>query len=117
MAQFCHQISYTNVAWNHVAQNPGDRFESVRTPIESLGGRLQATFFTPTDSYHVLAISEFPEDVSPSSIAVAFYARGEVAHIHTTQLLGASDALEAMHKAGGCSYRPESRERALAAYS
>ena len=113
MAQFCHQISYTNAAWNHVAQNPQDRFEVVRTSIESLGGRIQATFFTPMDSYDVLAITEFPEDVSPSSIAIAFSAGGEVAHIHTTRLLGASEALEAMNQSGGCSYRPASRSRAL----
>lgn len=115
MSQFCHQISYTNAAWKQVAKNEQDRFATVRAPIESLGGRLQAMFFTPADSFDVLAISEFPEDVSPSSIAVAFSAGGEVAHVQTTRLLGVSEALEAMHKAGACSYRPESRERTLAA--
>ncbi len=114
MPQFCHQISYTNAAWNRVAKNPQDRFATVRAPIESLGGKLHATFFTPADSFDVLAISELPEGITPSSIAVAFSAGGEVASIHTTRLLGASEALEAMHKAGACSYRPESRERALA---
>lgn len=104
MPFFCHQISLTNDAWTHVMQNQ-DRFETVRGPIESLGGRIQATFFA-LGSYDVLAITEFAEDISPSSIAIAFSAGGEVAQIHTTRLLGASEALEAMRKAGVCTYRP-----------
>jgi len=99
MLHFCHQISYTNAAWTRVLQNPEDRFEVVRSTIESLGGKIDAAFFT-MDSYDVLAITEFPDGVSAASIAIAFSAGGEVAHIHSTKLLDASEALEAMHKAG-----------------
>jgi uncharacterized protein with GYD domain len=105
MPFFCHQISFTNDAWSRVVQNSHDRFEGIRGPIESLGGKIQATFFA-VDSYDVLAITEFAENISPSSIAIAFSAGGEVAQIHTTRLLGASQALEAMRNAGVCTYRP-----------
>lgn len=114
MSHFCHQISFTSAAWSRILQNPQDRFESVRAPIESLGGRIHAAFFV-MDSYDVLAITEFPEEVSSSAIAIAFSAGGEVAHVRTTQLLGASQALEAMRKAGPSSYRPASRPLTLAA--
>ena len=114
MPFFCHQISFTNDAWTRVVQNSQDRFEGIRGPIESLGGKIQATFFA-VDSYDVLAIPEFAEDISPSSIAIAFSAGGEVAQIHTTRLLGASQALEAMRNAGVCSYRPLPRPNSLAA--
>jgi uncharacterized protein with GYD domain len=114
MPFFCHQISFTNDAWARVVQNSQDRFEGIRGPIESLGGKIQATFFA-VDSYDVLAITEFAEDISPSSIAIAFSAGGEVAQIHTTRLLGASQALEAMRNAGVCTYRPLPRPNSLAA--
>ena len=114
MPFFCHQISLTNNAWTHVMQNPQDRFETIRGPIECLGGKIQATFFA-LDSYDVLAITEFAEDISPSSIAIAFSAGGEVAQIHTTRLLAASQALEAMRRAGVCTYRPLPRPSSLAA--
>ena len=114
MPFFCHQISFTNDAWVRVIQNSQDRFEAIRGPIESLGGRIQATFFA-LDSYDVLAITEFAEDISPASIAVAFSAGGDVAQIHTTRLLGASQALEAMRNAGVCTYRPLPRPSPLVA--
>lgn len=116
MPFYCHQISFTNDAWARVMQNPNDRFEGVRGPIESLGGQIQATFFA-VDSYDVLAITEFPDEIPLSAIAIAFSGGGEVAQIHTTRLLGASQALEAMRKAGVCTYRPLPHPRALAAAS
>ena len=114
MPFFCHQISFTNDAWTRVMQNSQDRFETIRLPIESLGGKIQATFFA-LDSYDVLAITEFAEDISPSTIAIAFSAGGDVAQIHTTRLLGASQALEAMRSAGVCTYRPLPRPSSFAA--
>ena len=97
-------------------QNPQDCFELVRAPVASLGGSIHAVFFA-IDSYDVLAISEFPDSVSTTDISVAFFSSGDVAQIHTTRLLDATQALEAMRKAGPCSYRPAPRERALAAAS
>ena len=110
MPRFCHQISYTSAAWQHVLQNPQDHFELVRGPIESLGGKIHAAFFA-LDSYDVLALTEFPENASPADISVALFAGGDVAQIHTTRLLDAAQALEAMRKAGPCSYHSVSRPR------
>jgi len=113
MPQFCHQISYTSSAWHRVLQNPEDRFELVRSPIEALGGQIHAVFFA-MDSYDVLAIAEFPDSVSASDISVALFSSGEVAQIRTTPLLDATQAAEAMRKAVPSSYRLTPRDRALA---
>ena len=115
MSHFCHQISYTSSAWRRILQSP-DRFDSVRSPIDSLSGTLHAVFFA-LDSYNVLAITEFPDSVSPADISVAFFASGEVAQIHTTRLLDAAQGIDAMRNAVPTIYRPSSREQALAASS
>jgi uncharacterized protein with GYD domain len=93
-------------------EDPLDPLDAIRTPIESLGGRLEEAFFTE-DSFDVLAITDFPEGVSPADLAVAFYAGGSIARIRTSTLLTASQAREARRKSGSCSYR--TLPRALAA--
>src|SRR5260370_28022629 len=85
MPYFCHQISYTTDAWNRVVRNPQNRFDPIRVPIENLGGTIHASFFTAGD-YDLLVISEFPEDVSSSSISVAFSTRAALDCIHTPPL-------------------------------
>jgi uncharacterized protein with GYD domain len=97
MPYFCHQISYTTDAWNRVVRNPQNRFDPIRVPIENLGGTIHASFFT-AGNYDLLVISEFPENVSSSSIAVAFSTGGAVACIQTTPLLSASQAIESWRK-------------------
>jgi uncharacterized protein with GYD domain len=70
MPFFCHQVRYTTDGWTRSLHNAQDRFEAVRTPIEKLGGSLRATYFT-SGPFDVLAISEFPEEISPNAISVA----------------------------------------------
>jgi uncharacterized protein with GYD domain len=113
MCRFSHQISFTNAAWHGVLQNPQDPLEAIRTPIESLGGKLLDAFFTE-DAYDVLAITEFPDDIAPADLSIAFSAGGAVAHIHTSLILTASQAHEAKRKSGSSSYHPNYRQRALA---
>jgi uncharacterized protein with GYD domain len=93
MPYFCHQISYTTDAWNTLVRNPQNRFDPIRVPIENLGGTIHATFFT-AGNYDLLVISEFPESVSSSSIAVAFSTGGAVACIQTIPLLSSMQAIE-----------------------
>ncbi len=94
MSYFCHQVSFTSNAWPRVSQQPDDRFEAIRVPIENLGGTIRAAFFT-TGRYDVLAITEFPKHVTPADISIAFARGGSVAHIDTTPLLTAAQAIEA----------------------
>jgi uncharacterized protein with GYD domain len=112
MCRFSHQISFTSSAWHSLMEDPLDPLSAIRTPIESLGGRLEEAFFTE-DSFDVLAIADFPESVSPADLAVAFYAGGSIAQIRTSPLITVSQAREAKRKSGWCSYRTV--PRALAA--
>jgi uncharacterized protein with GYD domain len=114
MCHFSLQVSFTSAAWHDVLQNPRDPLEAIRIPIETLGGKLQHAFFTE-DNYDVLAITEFPDNVSPADLAIAFYAGGAVANVRTSPLLTASQAQEAKRKAASCSYHPALRDRAFAA--
>ena len=43
MSYFCHQVSYTKEAWARLMQNPQDRLEAVRAPIEKLGGKIHTS--------------------------------------------------------------------------
>jgi uncharacterized protein with GYD domain len=110
---FCHQISYTSSAWTRILAN-NDRFAAVRAPIECLGGTLHAAFFA-IDSFDVLIITEFPDHISDTEIAVQFFASGDVATIHSTRLLDASGVLQAMRNAGHYSYQSIPRAQALSA--
>jgi uncharacterized protein with GYD domain len=93
MSFYCHQVSYTTDARNRLLHDPSDRYEAIRSPIEKLGGQLKSSFFT-LGPFDVLVISEFPQDVSLSDIAVAFSQGGAIASIHTYPLLPLPDALE-----------------------
>ena len=112
MSYFCHQVSFTTAAWNRVFHNAQDSFEAVRAPIESLGGKIISAFFA-LDSYDVLVVSDLPETVSASAIDIALFASGDVARLHSTQLLTSAQILKAAEKAGISSDR--SLPRALAA--
>jgi uncharacterized protein with GYD domain len=104
MPYFCHQVSYTKEAWARLMENPQDRLEAVRAPIEKLGGSLQTSFFA-FGAFDVLAITEMPDNISAAAIAIAFAAGGAVQSIQTTPLLTAAQAVEALRKAGTCGYK------------
>jgi uncharacterized protein with GYD domain len=91
MSFFCHQVSYTTDARNRLLHDPLDRLEAIRNPIEKLGGKLQSSFFA-LGPFDVLVISEFPDDVSPAAISVAFSHGGAIANIRTIPLLPLAEA-------------------------
>lgn len=105
MPYYCHQVSYTKEAWAALIANPHDRLESVRAPIEKLGGRMHASFFA-FGEFDVLAITEMPDSMSAAAISMAFAAGGAVQAIRTTPLLTSAQAVEALRKAGTCGYKP-----------
>jgi uncharacterized protein with GYD domain len=116
MSYFCHQVSYTKEAWARLMENPQDRLEAVRAPIEKLGGKIHTSFFA-FGAFDVLAITEFPDNISAAAIAIAFAAGGAVANIQTTPLLTAAQAIEALRKAAICGYKSITAESASGATS
>jgi uncharacterized protein with GYD domain len=115
MPFFCHQVSYTTDARNRLLHDPLDRFEAIRTPIEKLGGKLHSSFFT-LGAFDVLVISEFPSDVSPAAISVAFFQGGAIANIHTIPLLPLAEARD-LQSDSSSPLRPSRAASALAAAS
>jgi len=93
MSFYCHQISYTTDARKRLLSDSHDRYGAIREPIEKLGGQLKSSFFT-LGPFDVLVISEFPQDVSLSDIAVAFSQGGAIASLHTYPLLPLPEAAE-----------------------
>lgn len=114
MPYFCHQVSYTKEAWAKLMQNPQDRLEAVRAPIEKLGGKIHTSFFA-FGPFDVIAITDMPDNISAAAIAIAFAAGGAVSHIQTTPLMTAAQTVEALRKAGTCGYKSILAEGAAAA--
>jgi uncharacterized protein with GYD domain len=114
MPFFCHQVSYTKEAWAKLMENPQDRLEAVRGPIEKLGGRMHTLFFA-FGPFDVIAITEMPDNITAAAIAIAFAAGGSVHSIQTTPLMTAAQAIEALRKAGTCGYKSITGASAAAA--
>ena len=104
MPYFCHQVCYTREAWARLMQNPQDRLEAIRGPIEKLGGKVHSSFFA-FGEFDVLAITEMPDTISAAAISMAFAGGGAVSRIQTTSLLTGAQALEALRKAGTSGYK------------
>jgi uncharacterized protein with GYD domain len=108
MCRFSHQISFTSAAWRALMEDASDPLAPVRSPIESLGGKLVSAYVTK-DSYDVLALSEFPDTVSPDDISIAFYSGGMVATVHSSPLMSIAQAHEARRRVGSPPYRGAAR--------
>jgi uncharacterized protein with GYD domain len=104
MPFFCHQVSYTKEAWARLMENPQDRLEAVRVPIEKLGGKLHTSFFA-FGPFDVIAITEMPDNIAAAAISIAFAAGGAVQSVQTTPLMTAAQAVEALRKASTCGYK------------
>jgi uncharacterized protein with GYD domain len=113
MSFFCHQVSYTTDARNRLLHDPLDRMEAIRNPIENLGGKLQSSFFA-LGPFDVLVISEFPDDVSPAAISVAFSQGGAIASIRTIPLLPLTEARD-LPSVPAPPHKPPRSKSALAA--
>ena len=104
MPHFLHQVAYTSEAVARLVANPQDRLDIVKAPIEKLGGRIEAAYFS-FGEFDAVLVTEFPDNVSAAAIALAFAAGGALRSERTTPLLTAKEAVEAMRKAGTTGYR------------
>ena len=76
-------------------KKPHDREKAVRKTIEALGGKLHSFFFSLGD-YDAVAIIEMPDNITAAASALGAAASGAVSKIHTTALLTAAEAMDAM---------------------
>lgn len=107
MAHYLFQVSYTSDAWASQIKNPQNRVEAVRPAIESLGGKIEATYLA-FGEYDVVLITEFPDNVSAAAFSLAASAGGAVKAVTTTPLMTVEEGIEAMKRAGGSGYQPPS---------
>lgn len=104
MPHYLLQAAYTPQAWEALVRNPHNRFEAIRPAIEKLGGKIQGGWFA-FGEHDVVVLLEMPSNVNAAAIAIAFAAGGALKAVKTTPLITAEEAVEALKKAAGSSYR------------
>lgn len=93
------QVSYDAKQYKAMIDHPQDRTTQARKIVESFGGKLHNFFFAFGD-YDLVAITEFPDNVSSSAAALALGSTGAFSRFKTTVLVTAAEAQKAMKKAG-----------------
>ncbi len=104
MSFYLIQVAYNSEGWQALVKNPQNRVEAVRPAIEQLGGKIDNAWYS-FGEYDVTLILQMPDNVSAAALSIAFAAGGALKTVKTTPLLTATEALEAMRRAGGSSYR------------
>jgi uncharacterized protein with GYD domain len=105
MPHYLVQVGYNTSGVAGLVKEPQNRIEKVIPAIEALGGRVECGYFAFGD-HDVVVICEMPDNVSAAAFALAVSAGGTVSSYKTTVLLTPDEAVEAMTKAGGSSYKP-----------
>ncbi len=104
MSLYLIQAAYSQEALRAMTQNPQDRTNALRGPIESLGGKILNLFLSFGD-YDVVLLLEMPNNVAAAAIALAVGAGGSCRSIKTTPLLTVAEGIEALKQAGSSGYR------------
>ena len=103
MPYYMLQVAYTAESWAAQVNNPQNRADQVGPAIEKLGGKAAYYSF---GEYDIVAILEFPDNVSAAALSLAASAGGAVKAARTTPLMTLQEGVEAMSKAAGSGYRP-----------
>jgi uncharacterized protein with GYD domain len=88
-----------------MTSHPQDRLEAVRPAIESLGGRLESGYLA-FGEYDLVAVVDFPDNVSAAAFSMSVAAKGAVKAFKTTPLMTMDEAMAAMQQAAGSTYAP-----------
>ena len=104
MATYLVQVSYSAQGTAAMIKKPQDRAAAVRPVIERMGGKMLGFWFA-FGEYDVVVIVEYPDNVSAAALAMAVGSSEGISAYRTTALLTTAEAMEAMKKAGGVSYK------------
>jgi uncharacterized protein with GYD domain len=97
MAKYLVQASYTAEGLRTLQKDKASgRRKVIVSALESLGGHLEALYFSLGD-YDVVAIAEVPDHISAAAMAVASSASGLV-RTKTTPLLSIEETDQALQK-------------------
>jgi uncharacterized protein with GYD domain len=105
MPKYLIQTAYTPESWAAMTKSPQDRIDAVRPAIEGLGGTLEVGYLA-FGEYDIVAVVDFPDNVSAASFSISVAAKGGVKAFKTTPLMTMDEAVRAMEKAGGSTYSP-----------
>ena len=105
MPYYLLQASYTGEGWAAQVRNPRNVADRLRPIIESVGGSLDSVFYTFGD-FDIVAICQFPDNISAGAVSIAAAAGGAVKMHTTTPLMTVDEGMEMMRKAGATGYRP-----------
>lgn len=107
MALYLYQLSYTADSWKAQVQSPQDVRDRVAAASEKLGGRLVHAWYSLGD-YDLVAILEYPDNVSVAAASIMVIAGGALKAGKTTPLLTIEEGMAALQKAGEAAglYKP-----------
>lgn len=108
MAHYLFQGGYAAEAWAGLIENPEDRTAVVHAALESIGGKLEALYYTfGTDDF--VGLAEVPDNIQAAAVSIAVASTGRYRNFRLTPLLTAQDMVQAMQGAGKVSFRPAGR--------
>jgi uncharacterized protein with GYD domain len=105
MPKYLVQTACTPDSWATMTATPQDRMERVRPAIENLGGKLESGFLA-FGEYDLVAVVDFPDNVSAAAFSMSVAAKGGVKAFKTTPLMTMDEAVAAMQRAGDSTYAP-----------
>ncbi len=103
MAHYLIQASYTADAWAKMIKSPADRGAALKALVEKLGGKVESFYFAFGDC-DVVAVLDFPDQLSAVAASLAAASAGHLKGLKTTPLVSNADAMSAMKKAGSVAY-------------
>jgi uncharacterized protein with GYD domain len=99
MPMYLFQGKYTPATFKSLVAKPQDREAAVRALTEAAGGKLHGLYFA-FGEHDIVALLEYPDNVSASAAIMAVAASGALSAGQTTVLMTAAEAQAAMGKAG-----------------
>ncbi len=104
MATYMLQFTYTPETWAALTKNPQDRSKPVAELMQKLGGRLVGLYYC-FGEYDGVVLYEAPDDITATAVSLADTTAGHIKSIKTTRLISVEEAVQAMRKAGGVTFR------------
>ncbi len=105
MAKYLILGSYSSDGWKNQVKNPTNRIEAVRPSVERLGGKIETAYYA-FGEFDIMAIIDFPDNVSAAAWAIAGAAGGALDSLKTVPLVSMEEGVEAMRKASDIGYKP-----------
>lgn len=104
MPFYMAQFAYTSDALKSFTKSPEDRTETIKGLVEKLGGKFHGLYYS-LGEYDGVVLYEAPDSITASAVILAANSPGHLKASRITALLTPQEAVEAMRKAGGQSYK------------